>query len=193
MGIALLAILIVAVAAAFNTALLEKQRQLEEAWIDKDEALAVAYWTRIKSLPPPFVYPIEQFWISSGVGYRTDPMGGGMEALHKGIDMPAPVGTPVDTARSGKVAAHWPPPGTPVPGKPGKFYQGHPVYGGLIVIDNGNYFTIFGHLSSSKVHEGQFVEAGQKIGEVGATGICTGPHLHFEIVVDPLMFLQGTL
>jgi len=81
------------------------------------------------------------------------------------------------------VVDHWPP--------PDGYWRGHPTFGGLIVIDHGNeLFTLYGHLSDSFVREGRWVEAGQVIGELGDTGIATGPHLHFEVVVNPLRYLE---
>jgi murein DD-endopeptidase MepM/ murein hydrolase activator NlpD len=132
--------------------------------------------------PPPFRSPLEQVWISSSCGYRTDPMGGGTEGLHKGVDLVGPIGSPVHAVLAGVVAEHWP--------APNGYYRGHPVFGGLVVIDHGDgLFSLYGHLSTTLVHEGWQVEAGQIIGELGDTGIATGPHLHFEIVVDPLRYL----
>ena len=68
-------------------------------------------------------------------------------------------------------------------------------YGNTIIIDHGNgYATLYGHQSSFEIKEGDLVETGQHIGNVGSTGLSTGPHLHFEIrqdggVLDPLPFL----
>lgn len=134
--------------------------------------------------PPPFVHPLAGAWISSGVGYRMDPMGGGTESLHKGDDMVMPIGTPVRAALAGVVVEHWP--------APDGYYRGHPVFGGLVVIDHGDgLFSIYGHLSSTCVHEGWRIGAGEVIGQLGDTGIATGPHLHFELVVDPIAYLEG--
>jgi len=115
-----------------------------------------------------------------------DPMGGGTEGLHKGVDLVGPVGAPIVAALAGTVVEHWLTPGEHW----GKMYYGHPVFGCLIVIDHGDgLFTLYGHLYESYVHEGWYVEAGQVIGELGNTGISTGPHLHFEVVVNGLRYL----
>lgn len=175
--------------AAFNTVIGQQQEEIEAAWFKQDEFIAAAYWTRIKNWRP-YVHPLKHIVVSSGVGYRMDPMGGTTEALHKGVDLSAPIGTPVYAALSGTVVEHWLAPGM----HGGKQYYGNPVYGGYIVIDHGDWLSIYGHLSATEwqdvVHKGYYVEAGQKIGEVGTTGITTGPHLHFEIVVDPLRYLE---
>ncbi len=55
-------------------------------------------------------------------------------------------------------------------------------YGNCVIIDHGNgYYTLYGHMSSIAVSEGQTVSQGQTVGYVGSTGVSTGPHLHFEI------------
>jgi murein DD-endopeptidase MepM/ murein hydrolase activator NlpD len=133
--------------------------------------------------PPPYSEPLQGARISSGCGYRMDPMGGGTEGLHKGVDLVAPIGTPVRAVLAGTVVEHWP--------APDGYWNGHPVFGGLVVIDHGDgLFSIYGHLKSTCVHEGWQVGADQVIGELGDTGIATGPHLHFELVVDPLRYLE---
>lgn len=134
--------------------------------------------------PKPYANPVEQMWISSATGYRTDPMGGSeYERLHKGVDLAGMVGDPVYAVLSGIVAEHWIPPD-------GGQWKGHIALGGMITIQHENFFTIYGHLSESYVHEGDWVEQGQLIGRIGNTGISTGAHLHLEVVVDPLQYLK---
>jgi len=141
-----------------------------------------------KLRPPPYCPPLETLWVSSGCGYRMDPMGGSTESLHKGVDLAGKVGTPVRAIMAGTVVEHWLVPGVHW----GMIYHGHPVFGGYIIIDHGDgLFSCYGHLSATFVAEGRQIEAGQIIGELGATGIATGPHLHFEVVVDPLRYLEG--
>lgn len=167
-----------------NTILGQQEQQLIEQGQKADWFIAQAYWTRMSLLPPPFYPPLEGAVVSSACGYRTDPMGGAEEALHKGIDLVGPKGATVYAALAGRVVDHWPSPTT--------YWRGHPIFGGLIVLDHGGgLFTLSGHLSSSYVHEGDWVEAGQPIGIIGDTGIATGRHLHFEVVVDPLRYLEG--
>lgn len=89
--------------------------------------------------------------------------------MHTGIDIVAPIGTPVSSVAAGEVLyAGW--------------QRG---YGQVIIIDHGgNLLTIYGHLSRMDVRDGQEVSAGQTIGGVGSTGISTGPHLHFEVRIN---------
>jgi murein DD-endopeptidase MepM/ murein hydrolase activator NlpD len=134
-------------------------------------------------IPPPFVSPLPgPMYVSSSIGFRTDPMGGTEDKLHLGSDYPLPIGTPVKSVASGVVVAHWP--------APNSYWRGHPIFGGCIVIDYGSFLMLYGHLSKTEIHEGDLVKAGQKIGEVGDTGICTGPHLHLQVIVDPMEFLK---
>ncbi|GEA16348.1 hypothetical protein E308F_25940 [Moorella sp. E308F] len=118
------------------------------------------------------------FTVTSGYGYRLDPVEGGM-SFHTGVDIAAPVGTPVQAAVDGVVAkAGW----------SGNF--GYAVY-----IRHGSIMTIYAHLSHITVQEGQQVDAGEVIAYSGNTGKSTGPHLHFEVrvmglPVDPLNFYK---
>jgi murein DD-endopeptidase MepM/ murein hydrolase activator NlpD len=129
-----------------------------------------------------------RYVVTSGVGYRVNPMGGGEEAFHRGIDMVGPPGCAILAADSGVVVEHWPPPGAL--GADGKVFKGHPAFGGMILIDHGNgVWTLYGHMSRTYVHTGERLKAGQIIGRQGATGDATGEHLHFEVIIDPrLMF-----
>lgn len=100
---------------------------------------------------------------------------------HNGIDIAAPLGTPVYAADAGVVTvAGWDPYGL----------------GNHVRIDHGNgYLTIYGHFSKLLVHAGQYVERGQQIALMGSTGRSTGPHVHFIIArgargyVNPLDLL----
>lgn len=100
------------------------------------------------------------------------------EVVHKGIDMPAPTGTPVYAAGGGVVA------------KAAKV-EG---WGNLIVLEHAEgYTTFYAHLDEISVEKGLKVTAGQVIGKVGNTGQSTGPHLHYEVrlsgkQVDPSDF-----
>jgi len=173
--------------AGFNTTIGQQQEQLAEK--ERDVAVLEAQVAALEEQlqPKPYHLPLEQVWVSSGCGYRMDPMGGGTEGLHKGVDLAGPIGTPVRAVLAGVVVDHWLVPGWHY----GKEYHGHPVFGGLVVIDHGDgLFTLYGHLSATCVHEDWHIEAGQVIGELGNTGISTGPHLHFEVVVDPLRYLE---
>jgi murein DD-endopeptidase MepM/ murein hydrolase activator NlpD len=110
--------------------------------------------------------------------------------FHTGIDIEAPIGTPVVAAADGVVALV----ATSTDG------HGHLVgYGNYVVVAHAHgYFTLYGHLSATLVTAGQVVQQGQLIGLVGSTGNSTGPHLHFEIrrdgeFLDPLPYVTGRL
>jgi murein DD-endopeptidase MepM/ murein hydrolase activator NlpD len=129
------------------------------------------------SLASVFVWPARGR-VTSGFGFRRHPVFGTHE-MHTGIDIGAPLGTPVVSARAGKVlAADW---------------EGG--YGKLVRIDHGDGLTTtYSHLSQIAVRVGQVLDPGDLIGYVGNTGFSTGPHLLFEIRVngrplDPLKYL----
>ena len=101
-------------------------------------------------------------------------------AGHLALDIAAPYGNTVFAAQAGVVtSAGWRNNGG----------------GNVISIDHGNgMITVYNHLGSIWVSPGQFVSAGQGIGGVGCTGMCTGPHVHFEVIVNgvidnPLRYL----
>jgi murein DD-endopeptidase MepM/ murein hydrolase activator NlpD len=114
---------------------------------------------------PPVAAPGLSRPIAAPVGDRYGPRGTG---FHAGLDFPAPSGTPVVAAASGRV-----------------FFAGFDDGFGLtVVLDHGSgLHTRYAHLSSAAVKPGAFVPVGARVGRVGATGHATGPHLHFEVTV----------
>jgi murein DD-endopeptidase MepM/ murein hydrolase activator NlpD len=112
--------------------------------------------------------PVRYSRISSGFGSRMHPILGYMRA-HKGTDYAAAEGTDVHVIGDGVVLRS-------------EMTSG---YGNLIEVRHTNgYITRYGHLSKRLVQAGQRVKIDQKIGEVGHTGLATGPHLHFEVLVN---------
>lgn len=91
----------------------------------------------------------------------------GYSDWHQGIDLAAPVGTPIYAANGGTVIFA------------GRSNWG---YGLAVVISSGPFFTLYGHMSQVNVSCGQVVGTGQQVGAVGSTGNSSGPHLHFEIL-----------
>lgn len=189
--IAIVSIAVLGSLMAYNIAMGQRdaiEAALQEVISARDAEIAKLQAELVKEMTPQsYSLPLEQLWVSSGCGYRMDPMGGATEALHKGVDLAGRVGEPIKAALAGIVTEHWLVPGWHY----GKQYFGHPIFGATIVIDHGDgLYSIYGHLSATDVHERDWIEMGQVIGELGNTGISTGPHLHFEIVVDPLRYLE---
>lgn len=117
-----------------------------------------------------FLWPLSgRSYISSYFGMRNNPFGGSSTEFHNGIDIPAPTGTPIIAVSGGQVA--W-------------SYLSSSA-GNWIGIDHGNgTYSVYMHMSSRLVKEGDYVTAGQTIGLVGSTGRSSGPHLHLSIRVD---------
>lgn len=96
-------------------------------------------------------------------------LNGKPQSPHSGLDIGAPAGTPIHAAQTGHVVL-----------AENLFFSGNTV-----IIDHGlGVYTFYGHMKSTKVAAGDEVSAGSVIGEVGATGRATGPHLHWTLVVD---------
>jgi murein DD-endopeptidase MepM/ murein hydrolase activator NlpD len=110
-------------------------------------------------------FPLRDFRLTDSYGPRDLGING--DHFHTGLDFAAPPGTPVYAASSGTVSS-----------------SGWGMYGKGVFVDSGNTRVIYGHLSRTAVSEGESVSRGDVLGYVGCTGICTGPHLHFEVQVD---------
>ena len=120
----------------------------------------------------PSIRPIEGGRITDGFGPRTHPTIG-IQQFHDGLDIAAPRGTPVYATADGTVE------------KVIIKYQPNQSYGRQILIDHGNGIkTRFAHLRTIDVIEGEQVTRFTKIGTVGDTGRSTGPHLHYEVIVE---------
>lgn len=126
--------------------------------------------------------PVKSASFTSGYGTRSDPFRGS-RAMHAGIDLSGPVGTPIYATADGIVSsAGWNSGG----------------YGNLIKIDHGRGIeTRYAHLSKISVRPGEKVKRGQMIGKMGSTGRSTGSHLHYEVRIDgravnPVPFMKST-
>jgi murein DD-endopeptidase MepM/ murein hydrolase activator NlpD len=120
-----------------------------------------------------FRWPLQDPRLSSVFGERQG-------KVHEGIDMAAPIGTPIFASRDGTI-----------------LYAGDAVrgYGNMAVLQHDeDLLTVYAHCSVVLVHIGERVHAGQEIARVGQSGRATAPHLHFEVrkgqvPQDPLGFL----
>ena len=128
----------------------------------------------------PTQHPVASGNLGSLFGNRIDPINGG-SAMHTGLDFQANSGTPIVAAAGGVVVTQ----------------EFHAAYGNMIEIDHGNdLITRYAHASQVFVKKGDLIKRGKKIAEVGTTGRSTGPHLHFEVLVqsvpqDPQKFLTA--
>jgi murein DD-endopeptidase MepM/ murein hydrolase activator NlpD len=144
-------------------------------------------WKKLDSLQDgviavPSDVPVRNASFTSSFGVRSDPFGRGA-AMHAGIDLAGPVGTPIYATADGTVSqASW--------------HNGG--YGNLVRLDHGRGIeTRYGHLSSMTVRPGERVRRGQLIGRMGSTGRSTGSHLHYEVRIDgravnPVPFMRST-
>jgi murein DD-endopeptidase MepM/ murein hydrolase activator NlpD len=145
-------------------------------------------WTRLDRLEQgtvaiPSAEPIHSPTnFTSGYGVRSDPFKG-RAAMHAGIDLAGPIGTPIYATADGIV---------------GRSEWNAGGYGNLVELDHGHGIqTRYGHLSKSLVTAGQHVKRGDMIALMGSTGRSTGSHLHYEVRIDgkpvnPVPFLQST-
>ena len=106
--------------------------------------------------------PVDDVYVSSGFGTRWG-------RLHRGVDLALAQGSPIYAADSGTV-----------------YFAGDGGgYGNLVKVDHGNGMqTYYAHCSSLLVTSGQKVSRGEKIALTGSTGNSTGPHLHFEVIIN---------
>jgi murein DD-endopeptidase MepM/ murein hydrolase activator NlpD len=128
----------------------------------------------------PLFAPLDSFSLMSGFGARSDPFTG-QAAMHYGLDLSAPLRTPVmATAPGTVVVAGW-----------------RSRYGRMVEIDHGNGLrTRYAHLYKINVRRGQKVDFREPIGLLGSSGRSTGPHVHYEVLVngeptDPNKFLRA--
>jgi len=162
---------------------LKKRLVVQSRSLDKIKEMARNKEAMLKSIPAIQPVPNDDLKrISAGYGYRMHPILK-YKKLHEGIDFSAPVGTPVYATGNGVI-------------REARRTGG---YGKLILLDHGfGYKTFYAHLSKFNVSEGQKVKRGDVIGELGNTGLSTGPHLHYEVhkdnkIVNPINYFYGDL
>jgi hypothetical protein len=147
--------------------------EIDQASIEEERARLMAIWTQVTPEPQwtaPFDLPIQQYLeISAPYGARRSYNGGPYRTYHEGVDFSAYGGTPVFAPAAGTVALAEP-----------LF-----VRGGAVIINHGlGVHSGYYHLSSVTVSPGQQVEAGDPLGEVGTTGLSTGNHLHWDLLIN---------
>jgi murein DD-endopeptidase MepM/ murein hydrolase activator NlpD len=141
-------------------------------------------WKKMDAVPRagvavPSQKPVHDYRFTSSFGVRGNPFGHGGE-MHPGLDMAAPIGTPIYATADGIVSRA----------------ERAGGYGNLVQLDHGaGLQTRYGHMSQILVHSGQRVHRGDLIGLMGSTGRSTGSHLHYEVRIDgravnPMPFLQ---
>lgn len=143
--------------------------------ITASRAFVAGAFVDFRPVAMPERLPIAGAKLTSGLGLRRHPIVGGLRP-HNGVDLAAPIGTPVVATSDGVVSrAGW-----------------YGNYGLLVSLEHtGGTQTRYGHLSRLNVSAGQNVQSGDVIGYLGSTGRSTGPHLHYELRVggrpiDPL-------
>ncbi len=135
------------------------------------------FWSAI-----PTIVPLRGGWVTSDFGWRRSPISGGRQ-LHEGVDIASPYGAPVMAAGDGIVT----------------FAGRHGGLGNKVIVDHGyGLITVYGHNSQILVKEGEHIKRGMMIARVGSTGRSTGPHLHYEVLVngvpvDPLHYILEQL
>lgn len=152
-------------------------RSLFTAWKKLDGGIGSS---AIGQIAIPSVQPVARMDYSSNFGIRSDPFRG-TAAMHAGVDIRGPLGTPIYATADGIVAES----------------DRRGGYGNLVELDHGKGIaTRYGHLSKLLVSAGARVKRGQMIGLMGSTGRSTGSHLHYEVrmdgrAVNPVPFLTS--
>ena len=143
-----------------NDTIASVEMRLQDVYEFHQERLT--YWASM-----PSIWPVRG-WVTSEFGPRRSPKGIGSR-FHEGLDIAASIGTPVFASGDGVVT-----------------FSGYKNgLGKTVIIDHGfGVTTVYGHNSALYVQEGQKIKRGSNIAAVGRTGRSTGPHLHYQIVVD---------
>ena len=175
---------------------LDNRKPIQYIYLDPDKSSLEATNKEINEISSAFRLKTEEKYAQGKFSYpstavKSSPFGvkrsynkGPVDSYHKGLDFAGKMGSPVLAPADGKVALT------------GLEKDGFQVHGNTILIDYGHALSsIYLHLSKIDVKKGDMVTKGQKIGEVGHTGISTGPHLHwgtylYGTSVDPELFVK---
>src|SRR5687768_6497297 len=145
--------------------LLRRARLLTASWTEASDSLTMKY-EQLASTPS--ILPTEGSISSAFSRWRFHPILNRPRA-HEGVDIAAMRGTPIVASAKGRVA----------------FVGYNGEYGQMVEIDHGfGYVTRYAHASRLLVQRGQLVKRGDRIAEVGETGLAVGPHLHYEVLVN---------
>lgn len=148
----------------------ETSALLEPSVVNNEEALRAtifAGYTTQRLWDGPFLRPADSA-VTSTYGIARSYNGGPVTSYHRGTDFAGGDGDPAYAAAAGRVV----------------FADTLRVRGNSVIIDHGvGVYTAYSHLSQLNVSEGQMVAAGDLIGLIGSTGLVTGPHLHWEVIV----------
>jgi hypothetical protein len=166
--------------------MLSRQLALQSKSLDTIQDLAKNQEKMLSSIPS--VKPVREDKLQksigtlSGFGYRIHPVYK-FKKFHAGLDFPARTGTAIQASGDGVIVeTGW-----------------HQGYGNCVKISHGyGYVTLYGHMSKITAKAGEHVKKGQKIGEVGDTGLSTAPHLHYEVhykgnPINPINFCMDNL
>lgn len=148
-----------------NMDLLERELYAQVQSFDQLRQSLSQQEDRLAHIPAVLPIRMNEFSLSSGFGYRRDPVYG-FTKFHEGLDLTSSIGTEVRATGDGVVTVS----------------RREAGYGNCIDIDHGyNYLSRYAHLSELLVKEGETVKRGQVIGRVGSSGKSIGPHLHYEV------------
>lgn len=151
-----------------GTQIVRQQAERIRALERQQQSLSQTILANLPSTDTGYGRPLSNFSVSSGYGYRPRPTAGAT-TFHQGVDLAAPMGTPIYATHDGYVTnAGW-----------------SDGYGYNVSINSGTGVeTFYAHQSKLAVKSGQYVRKGQLIGYVGSTGVSTGPHLHYGVKVN---------
>lgn len=165
---------------------LTKRLYVESKSLDEIYEMARNKSERMSAMPAIMPVAKNQAKVVSGFGMRFHPILKHYR-LHSGMDITARQGTPVYATGDGVVRMA------------GRNNQGYGGYGIVVLVDHGFGFqTLYAHMQGTKVRVGQKVKRGEQIGTVGSTGLSTGSHLHYEVIlggkkVDPVYYFSADL
>ena len=165
---------------------LTKRLYVESQSLDEIYEMARNKNERMAAMPAIMPVSKTKGKVVSGYGMRFHPILK-YRRQHNGIDITARQGTPIYATGDGVVR------------EAGRNMQGYSGYGIVAVIDHGFGFqTLYAHMNTVNVRVGQHVKRGEQIGTVGSTGMSTGSHLHYEVMlngnkVDPIYYFSGDL